>query len=126
MMRARFKIGRQPGEEDTKKCVRCGKIRPIEDYAYVPNKYGFKPWRNNRCFECVNEMAMIRYRARKLGQLSSLPSKESKPKSKKTQKKPKKKITPTCKENCEFYPCFKGMDNISSNLALTCNRFRRR
>lgn len=31
--------------------------------------------------------------------------------------------TQVCK-NCVNYPCFRGMDNLSSNFALTCKRWR--
>jgi hypothetical protein len=31
---------------------------------------------------------------------------------------------PTCKDNCEHYPCFAGIDNMSSNLAMTCHGFK--
>jgi len=33
---------------------------------------------------------------------------------------------PTCKGNCENYPCFAGIDNMSSNLAMTCHGFKPR
>ena len=31
----------------------------------------------------------------------------------------------TCKQ-CAWYPCFRGIDSMSSNLALTCVRFKER
>lgn len=30
----------------------------------------------------------------------------------------------TCKSNCAWYPCFQGIDSMSSNLALTCLKFK--
>jgi hypothetical protein len=33
---------------------------------------------------------------------------------------------PTCKDNCENYPCFAGIDNITSNLAMTCHGYKPR
>ena len=28
--------------------------------------------------------------------------------------------------NCNLYPCFKGLDNLSSNLAITCRNFKKK
>lgn len=32
----------------------------------------------------------------------------------------------TCKDNCGNYPCFWGIDNIESNLSVTCHGFKPR
>ena len=32
----------------------------------------------------------------------------------------------TCKGNCIYYPCFTGIENIESNLSVTCHGFKER
>lgn len=37
-----------------------------------------------------------------------------------------RKPLPQLCTNCEKYPCFEGIDNMSSNLALTCHSYTQR
>lgn len=43
-----------------------------------------------------------------------------------TSKRKRGRAGMTCAMNCSKYPCFRGIDNMSSNLALTCIKFERR
>lgn len=39
-------------------------------------------------------------------------------------RRPKCRKNVTC-ENCDRYPCFKGLETMSSNLAETCQKFKK-
>ena len=94
----------QPHEELTeKKCVECGRILPIEKFIRkkVMIKSGEKTYYSTFCRECAGN--------HKSGMAVEV--------------KNGKKVK-TCKNSCKWYPCFQGIDNITSNLALTCQRYK--
>lgn len=43
-------------------------------------------------------------------------------------KRPEEKqvVTLNCKDHCANWPCFTGIENIESNLAVTCHGFKRK
>lgn len=93
---------RRPGEPAKKKCSRCGELLPIELF-YIHRREvadGVKEYRTTICCKCIYE--------------------------RKREKIVSKKNNRRCKDDCEFYPCFQGIDSLSSNLALTCIKFKRK
>lgn len=41
-----------------------------------------------------------------------------------TKHNPINRVGVTCAVNCKKYPCFRGIDNLETNLAQTCHEFK--
>lgn len=112
---------RMEGEPETRICKQCGQEMPIESYYFVW-KYRLngekRGYRQPYCHACRLENCRRSKLAAKNGivlpPIQRIKAQES--------ERVKDKVT--CRENCEFYPCFKGIDTMRSNLALTCNQFK--
>lgn len=107
-------IPREEGEPEEKLCNRCQKVLPIESFGifFRMLKNGEeRRYRNPRCAECIREEMREKYeRFREKKRLGI--------------EEEKKRNNITCRENCAFYPCFKGIDTMSCNLAETCRQFK--
>lgn len=112
------KTARRVGEITEKYCRGCKKVRPIEDfylYKRVAPTGELREYRKARCKDCY---AIERKRYPTNTHSTTTADGE--------------KIHPavyrpegiSCRENCENYPCFRGIDNLSSNLARTCLKFK--
>ena len=47
-------------------------------------------------------------------------------KTKPNEKKPVLREGVACRENCQRYPCFKGIENLETNFAQTCHDYKRK
>lgn len=47
-------------------------------------------------------------------------------KTKPNEKKPVLREGVACAVDCKRYPCFRGLENISTNLATTCHDYKRK
>lgn len=103
---------RLPDEPKEKICVKCGKTLPIENFGlYSKKRKGeSRYYRQSYCYEC---------RKAKWREITNNNSKQRELRYLEREGK-------TCRDNCEFYPCFRGIDNIITNMALTCVRFKDR
>ena len=89
-------------EIKTKVCTVCGKELPIHQFS-VTTHYKGREYRDTTCRNCRREINR---------------TKSDKP-------RPRRKLATVydCKI-CELYPCFQGMEHISSNLAETCVKYK--
>lgn len=100
--------------EETMVCTICGRELPLSGFYKVPGKrvngeIEFKYIR--KCRECIRE----RRKLKKYIQETRIVTNNTVEK--------KEEVVRSCKNNCTNYPCFKGIDNMSSNLSLTCIHF---
>ena len=111
-----------------KRCLRCERLLPLE--AFSPSKK-HRDGHNNVCRLCSNERSRQKYRAKVSGKaMPPLPKLK-----KELRKTGTKKVLlngqavrwgVTCAFHCANYPCFEGINNLSSNLALSCHNFKER
>ena len=108
-----------------KRCLRCEKLLPLE--AFGPSKRN-RDGHRNTCRMCNAERNRQRYKAKMLGSKPPelKPIKKHEPKEKPAEKTHRLRKGVTCAFHCAEYPCFTGINNMSSNLALTCHKFRQR
>lgn len=123
MMRKIVGQMRRPNEPALRVCSRCKLALPIENFYLVKRlnrKGGYYLNRASRCKDCENKRNREGYRQRAAEEM------EKKLKHQQEIEAQPAATDRTCRDNCEFYPCFTGIDTMSSNLALTCLRFKRR
>ena len=98
-------------------CSICGEDLPIEHYYMTRRRRkngGEVTEVSNRCKGCYCQQKKLKDAERALAEGMENDNKEGK----------NVKVV-TCKNNCAWYPCFQGIDSMSSNLALTCNKFKK-
>lgn len=114
MMRKIVGHMRRPGESADKVCKACKKTKPIEEFYLLrrPNlvRGGYYETRASRCRECEKKRMRAYYKA-----VNTQPE---------NHREEEQKVVPTCRDNCVNYPCFRGIDTMKSNLALTCANFK--
>ena len=106
-----------------KRCLRCEKLLPLD--AFGPSKRN-KDGHRNTCRMCNAERNRQRYKAKVLGSKPPelKPIKKHEPnKEKPAEKTHKLRKGVTCAFHCAKYPCFAGINNMSCNLALSCQNF---
>lgn len=108
------------GEPETKWCNKCNRELPIEEFpiskSYRKTGEAYS-YRRYYCQECARKKAKDAYNA------TLSPEKLAKKIAREELLKEKMESNRTCKNNCVNYPCFKGIDTMKSNLALTCVNF---
>ena len=108
-----------------KRCLRCEKLLPLE--AFGPSKRN-RDGHRNTCRMCNAERNRELYRAKVLATKPKKlePIKKHEAKEQQSEKIHRLRKGVTCAFHCAKYPCFEGINNMSCNLALSCQKFVRR
>lgn len=102
----------QIGEKEFKFCRNCNQELPITDFALRNRQHANGLfYRTAYCRECMRERRR-RY----------LPTTEERAIKREIKAQKISRKNAICK-NCKNYPCFRGIDTIKSNLALTCKNY---
>lgn len=105
-----------------RRCKMCGKELPDDAF------YG--TCRTKTCKQCHTEKVKAYRKANKIKAMElrvQIMKKEYEEKKKREAFIfESKEVKTTCKDNCLRYPCFQGIDNIKSNLSLTCIKFKQK
>lgn len=96
-----------------KRCNVCGEEKPVSEF-YKHGKYVSQP-----CKACSKNASKLRWQAEK-ERKRKLAERASKLAADKHMRRKMAKDGELVCRNCWLYPCFKGIDTMSSNLAETC------
>lgn len=96
-------------------CTRCGEEREISSFYIATDRNKNEEY---KVIKMPCKVCAYRARMKRLEVVSSIIDSAR-------VKKSKPRIV-TCAEDCELYPCFSGIETLRSNLALTCNKFKRK
>ena len=104
-------------------CKKCGRDLPPEAYYVRISK--------SICYDCVKARQAEYARSKKVmersAELQRIRRERMAREQEKEQEKAKAKANVnTCKKDCLRYPCFRGIDNLKTNFALTCVKFNKR
>lgn len=106
-------------------CKKCGRELPEE--AFIDEKG--KRYYGGRCRECVEgDREKARISRNEYHKKYWLIKKERINERKRQQKeeKQRKLLAITCKDYCERYPCFQGIENIETIIAVKCHGYKPR
>ena len=102
-----------------KVCNKCNRELPEEAF--------YSKRRTNTCYECFKKKQREYERNRKARiQEMKIDLARKEYEKKKREEKKKEEALTTCKKDCLRYPCFRGIDNLKTNFALTCVKFNKR
>lgn len=130
--------GKMPPEQAEKYCATCRRLLPITEF-YPNRSYGRS---QSSCKECVkkkaaerktelrrdpeyrrkeNERWMHKYNTNE--EFKAKHNARAADRKRKARAKAKADATERVCRNCTNYPCFNGIETMSSNLAATCKRW---
>ena len=103
-------------------CKKCGRELPENEFINEKGKHYY----GGRCRECFErDQERVKTRRKEYFHKYWLVKQKVVNERKRKQKEEKKKLlAPTCKTHCMKYPCFQGIDNIESIVAVKCLDYR--
>lgn len=126
-MRAQTKRDRDMTEaNEVRTCTKCGKKKLASEFTWRDAAHTRK---RAQCKECERENKYARKKPNGTSPRYEYHSRyylehRLEIKDKAAQRYLSKRYgNRTCKDSCKNYPCFKGIDNLESNLSLTCRSF---
>lgn len=123
-----FGLGtRREGEPEYKECTQCGAVKPIGDFYLVRAKrvdgsvrYSRQPY----CRACRNENSRRSKQSKRYNAIGGTINEKGLKRSQNGPNYYPDRAGYTCRTHCERYPCFRGIDNVITNLAKTCCHFK--
>ena len=136
--RRKRRAGKLPPEQGEKYCSTCRRLLPITEF-YVNRCYGRS---QSSCKECTkkaaaakktelrrdpeyrrqeNEKWMRRYNTNE--EFKAKHNSKAAERKRKARAKAKAEATEQVCRNCWLYPCFRGIENMTTNFALTCRKW---